>query len=129
MRSDLDQQRVNPEQIQKPTDVCRITRQYQVAFLSEQRDVGVDYVAGLTGTQQLPDSQTRNSVQRSDFNAPQQPGKIGLPGSAAPDLADYGRACQNGSVVERRTLKDRTDLTIAPLDRNQSAGVEDNCHP
>ena len=27
-----------------------------------------------------------------------------LPGSAAPDLADYGRACQIGSVVERRTL-------------------------
>jgi hypothetical protein len=129
VRSNLDQQRVNPEQIQKPTDAGRATRQHQVAFLSEQRDVGVDYVAGLTRSEQLPDSQTRNSVQRSDFNAPQQPGKIGLPGSAAPDLGDYGRACQNGSVVERGTLKDRTDLTIPPLDRNQSAGVEDNCHP
>jgi hypothetical protein len=127
--SDLDQKRVNPEQIQKPTDVGRITRQYQVAFLSEQRDVGVDYVAGLTRTQQLSDWHTRNSVQRSDFNAPQQPGKIGLPGTAAPDLADYGRAGQNGSVVERRTLKDRTDLMIPPLDCNQSASVEDNSHP
>jgi hypothetical protein len=96
--------------------------------LDQQRDVCVDDVCGRGAREQLPDPAPAGWVERSDLDPVQQARKVGLTGTATPNLPDDRAAGAHGNPLPLCDEQQRSHPSTPPVDCDQAARVEHDGH-
>src|ERR1019366_401654 len=111
--------------LQQAPDVLRIAGEHRVAATDEQYESRVGDVAGSAPCQQQPAAAGGELVERPLHDPLERSRESRLAGGIAPDLGD---ACRGGDrlvAIPGCDREQRADCTIAAIEGDQPAGVED----
>ena len=109
-------------------DVSRVRREDLIAIDGQKGHGRIDDVARARAGQKGPDPTPQFLIERGDIDRSKKPRKVRCGAASSPSLAHDPAMGLRHSPGEPFALEDGTQHSIAAIDRDQRASVEDDRH-